>query len=768
LGQEERERALGWERQLSSGSWRGAADLAPVVLHAAAEVASWAHTHALACFADGRPLVSTAERGSVEGTPDWVDNTCKAVQVMALNGLVAPARVLIDGGSFYSMAGLSLRTQLGLTAVDMDAGGHKVHTATGKVEALPGGLTKNPVPIVFNKGEPSEVTLYERLAFTDSRGYDLLVGTRAAYPCGLSVDRWAERATYRADWRGKGEVVGHLPMKLHQDRQAGWTQVGGRKRRGQSSAGATFACCLTECKKLPGWGGAEGQSAPAASPAEGMGVSGRDLLAVRQAQRSFKARWPRGPRAEIAQEDASTVGRAIGERRLKVARPPWVPLPQLAGLRPLDQSLVPALPRDRPLRVLELFAGVGAGTQALARLGYHVGEVVACEAWGAARVVHAHAVAELAKEFPGTVARRAGAQMHHKLPQDIRLVSADHLRELGPVDLVVAGWPCQGSSTAGTGRARSGLFTELVRVLGELQALHQTWIHPLGYLIEHVSAGADRRPKVREHFAAVRGVLGPELVVDAAQLGSRAHRLRAWWTNLEGMPLLRSALGVQQRAAGLFVHQVLGPGRRARLPQFPGVLPWAKVETPGEPRRALNTFVSYGGSYAFSRGGGGVLACVQPGGEVTYEEPTTDVGELAMGFPRGFTAARGISEHTRRELLGQAMDLNSIMWILAAARSAGERRLPLGGEAVSERSQAGVGAPGEARGEKASGRGEAEGAGPAVTGQGAGGARGGGRVSPSPQPVGRRTRVDGTSSTGAGPGGQGAAGPTKGPASEKS
>jgi DNA (cytosine-5)-methyltransferase 1 len=45
------------------------------------------------------------------------------------------------------------------------------------------------------------------------------------------------------------------------------------------------------------------------------------------------------------------------------------------------------------------------------------------------------------------------------------------------VDLVVAGWPCQRSSAAGTGQglddARSGLFTELMRVLGELQALHK-------------------------------------------------------------------------------------------------------------------------------------------------------------------------------------------------------------------------------------------------------------------------------------------------------
>lgn len=51
--------------------------------------------------------------------------------------------------------------------------------------------------------------------------------------------------------------------------------------------------------------------------------------------------------------------------------------------------------------------------------------------------------------------------------------------------------------------------------------------------------------------------------------------------------------------------QVLGPGRRARPPKLADVAPWTKVETPGVPGRALSTFVSYSGSYAFSRGGGG-------------------------------------------------------------------------------------------------------------------------------------------------------------------
>jgi hypothetical protein len=67
-----------------------------------------------------------------------VDNTKKAVQVTTAKGLVAPQRVLLDEGGFYSKVGAKLKAQLGLSEGDMDAGGHRVHTATMKIELLHG------------------------------------------------------------------------------------------------------------------------------------------------------------------------------------------------------------------------------------------------------------------------------------------------------------------------------------------------------------------------------------------------------------------------------------------------------------------------------------------------------------------------------------------------------------------------------------------------------------------------------------------------------
>lgn len=96
-------------------------------------------------------------------------------------------------------------------------------------------------------------------------------------------------------------------------------------------------------------------------------MTAHDVLAVRRAQRSFRARWPRGPRLDIKGEAKRAVLAALGQRRRKVPAPQRVCIPQLEGFQPLDQRLVPPLPSDRPLRVLEIFAGVGTATQALAR-----------------------------------------------------------------------------------------------------------------------------------------------------------------------------------------------------------------------------------------------------------------------------------------------------------------------------------------------------------------------------------------------------------------
>jgi hypothetical protein len=245
----EREQALAWEKRLSTGAWRGAEQLAAVVVQPPVDVvaAAAARTQMMACFAGGRPLVSPAEREGMEGVPDWIDNSTKVVKVMTAKGWWAPEKVLLDGRSYYSMAGARLTARLGLADTDLDSREHRVQTATGKVETLKGGLTREAVPVVLNAGTADELCLLEQLAPTESTGYDLLTGTRAAYPSGLSVDRWAEKGMYRVDWRTGGEQVGTLSMKLHQAKGEMWVTVVRRKGKRAARGGQpTPACCLTK------------------------------------------------------------------------------------------------------------------------------------------------------------------------------------------------------------------------------------------------------------------------------------------------------------------------------------------------------------------------------------------------------------------------------------------------------------------------------------------------------------------------------------------
>jgi hypothetical protein len=46
-------------------------------------------------------------------------------------------------------------------------------------------------------------------------------------------------------------------------------------------------------------------------------------------------------------------------------------------------------------------------------------------------------------------------------------------------------------------------------------------------------------------------------------------------------------------------------------------------------------------------------------------EPTANERERAMGFATGTTVADGVTEASRRHLLGQAMDLNFLTWVLS-------------------------------------------------------------------------------------------------------
>jgi hypothetical protein len=207
----------------------------------------------------------------------------------------------------------------------------------------------------------------------------------------------------------------------------------------------------------------------------------------------------------------------------------------------------------------------------------------------------------------------------------------------------------------------------MVRIIRYLQTSQR---RPSGYIVENVPVVSSSWSRTLESKHKIYGILGMPVLIDAAAVGSRAHRPRFWWTNLAPAELLQSAIG-RTRRPDVYVSDILDPHRTPRRVYHDDQAPLAVVNRKGEPRRAFPTLVSFARSYAFKDNGPGLVW-----DSITQEmvEPNADERERAMGFPTGTTNVNGISEQQRRFLLGQAMDLNCLTWIVSLV-VAEQRRL---------------------------------------------------------------------------------------------
>jgi hypothetical protein len=158
----------------------------------------------------------------------------------------------------------------------------------------------------------------------------------------------------------------------------------------------------------------------------------------------------------------------------------------------------------------------------------------------------------------------------------------------------------------------------------------------------------------------IHNILSVPMLIDVATVGSRAHRPWLWWTNLALAELLQLVVGRIKRP-DVYVSDILNPHRTPRRVYHDDQAPLVVVNRKEEPRRALPTLVSFVHSYAFKDNGSGLVW-----DSITLEmvEPNADERKRAIGFPTGTTNVPSLSEHQRRFLLGQAMDVNCLTWIV--------------------------------------------------------------------------------------------------------
>ena len=261
----------------------------------------------------------------------------------------------------------------------------------------------------------------------------------------------------------------------------------------------------------------------------------------------------------------------------------------------------------------EPFGGLGAGLEMVLRLGIPVKRYLYSDVDPNARAIVQFRLQSLRHRYPSLLATSATRDAL-AFPQNVYHVSSEDFLRAGALNgdqwLVVAGWECQDLSPAGKGKGlagkRSRSFYPLLNLLATLQLLQQQ--RPPGFIIENTAFQQHASDQVAlSDFNLVCDMLGPPVVLDAAQFGSYAHRVRNFWTNLADPCLIQRAVRDVHRDPSRCVADILPPNLVPLKVEHADVPPRYVCNQPGEPLRAFPCLVAHGCSRAFRDLGPGML-----------------------------------------------------------------------------------------------------------------------------------------------------------------
>lgn len=332
----------------------------------------------------------------------------------------------------------------------------------------------------------------------------------------------------------------------------------------------------------------------------------------------------------------------------------------------------------------EPFGGLCAGLEMLLRAGIRVNRYYYSDTSTVSRKVAWQRVHDLAQAFPGQLDRSALSHTF-RIPQDVWHVDYAAMFRAGfgrgtGLFLVVAGFECQNLSPAGdaTGLAgeRSATFFPLLDILRQLKKLRGS--RPTSFLVENTAfqQQSKHKPEMQADFDLICSALGNPVTLDAARLGSRAHRLRNFWTNLAPTKLMQQVFNGATRPPGLFVNDILDAGRYAQVIERADSLPfYVANRVVGEAMCVLPTLVSFRQSNAYRLD---EFGAPRPGllwDEKRQElvEPNVAERERAMGYESGVTYAPSLSAQQRFAMIGRAMDYNMLQMIWAVSSQLASR-----------------------------------------------------------------------------------------------
>ena len=181
------------------------------------------------------------------------------------------------------------------------------------------------------------------------------------------------------------------------------------------------------------------------------------------------------------------------------------------------------------MTVLSLFDGLSCGQLALKKAGIVVDKYYASE-------IEKAPIAMTMHNFPNTI--QLGDVTKVRYENGI-LYSENGEFNVGKIDIVFGGSPCQSLSNAGKGAGfsgKSGLFFEFLRILEEVK--------PQYFLLENVKMKKEWRDEITNNMKV------EPILIDSALLTAQ-HRERYYWTNI---PNLSQPVDKQ-----IFIKDILEP-----------------------------------------------------------------------------------------------------------------------------------------------------------------------------------------------------------------
>lgn len=199
---------------------------------------------------------------------------------------------------------------------------------------------------------------------------------------------------------------------------------------------------------------------------------------------------------------------------------------------------------NKGINVLSLFDGISCGFVALKNLGIKVNSYYAAE-------IDKHAIKVATSNHSELVPIGDVTKVSYK---DGILYTEHGHYEVGTIDLLIGGSPCQSISNLGDGsglNGKSGLFYQYLRIKHEIQNENPN----LKFLLENVAGN-------KKSIEAISNEMGVKEKLFNSNLVSAQNRARYYWTNIPfELPIDKGIVLKDILEEGVLEESILTPGR---------------------------------------------------------------------------------------------------------------------------------------------------------------------------------------------------------------